>query len=78
MIPCGDGYFRVDASVAALFNRSAETTPDARCIGSGSQSWTYAELRGHANTVAAELAARGMGLETVVGVFLPRGMHLSA
>ncbi len=68
----------VDESVAFFFDRSAETTPGARCIRSGSQSWTYAELKERADAVAGELAARGMGLETVVGVFLPRGTHLAA
>ncbi|MGZ3459286.1 MAG: AMP-binding protein, partial [Archangium sp.] len=78
MTPRGDGFFQADCSVADLFDRSAERAPEARCIRSGSQSWTYAELRGRAAAVAGELAARGMGLETVVGVFLPRGAHLAA
>jgi len=76
--PRGDGYLRVAPSVVSLFNQRAESTPEARCISAGSQSWTYAELRGRASAVAGELAARGIGLETVVGVFLPRGTHLAA
>jgi len=63
--------------VTHLFDRHAESSPESPCIRHGALSWTYADLKGRADTLAGELMARGVGPETVIAVFLPRGAHLA-
>ncbi|WP_233103781.1 non-ribosomal peptide synthetase [Streptomyces flavofungini] len=65
-----------DVTVPALFERQAAATPDAVAVVSGERTLTYRELDTRANHVARELAARGVGPETVVGLALPRSADL--
>ncbi|MEV7189999.1 amino acid adenylation domain-containing protein [Kitasatospora sp. NPDC093102] len=55
---------RVEAQVAR--------TPDALAVVADGESLTYAEVDARAERLAQELAARGVGPETVVSVVLPR------
>ncbi|WP_369929417.1 amino acid adenylation domain-containing protein [Xanthomonas sp. NCPPB 2632] len=77
-------------SVVALFHgpvpaRSADTacelfaamvreTPDAPAVSDGSRVLTYAQLHTQVNWLARHLAAQGVGTETLVGLFLDRGI----
>ncbi|MEV7672053.1 amino acid adenylation domain-containing protein [Streptomyces sp. NPDC088752] len=56
----------------ALFARRRAERPDAVAVVERSRSVTYAELDARADRVAALLAARGVGAESVVGVAVPR------
>lgn len=61
---------------AACVDRWARATPDAPAvIAEGEEGtvrrWSYAELRGAVDTLAADLRDRGIGAGDTVGVFLP-------
>jgi len=61
------------ATVWEAFARQARLTPDAEALSTGSgERYTYAELHARACRLAADLAARGVGPETVVALVLPR------
>ncbi|GAB4583139.1 amino acid adenylation domain-containing protein [Nocardia sp. IFM 10818] len=60
-------------SVWAAFERQVEWTPDAVALQTGAGArYTYRELRDAAARLATELAAHGVGPETVVALVLPR------
>ncbi|KPI20246.1 amino acid adenylation domain protein, partial [Actinobacteria bacterium OV450] len=61
-----------DPTVPALFERQARLTPDAVAVVDADAHLTYRELDERAGRVAAALAARGVGPESLVGVCLPR------
>ncbi|MFF4431012.1 amino acid adenylation domain-containing protein [Streptomyces sp. NPDC001513] len=65
-------------TVAELFERQAAATPDAVALEAGDEVLTYRALDARASRVAQELAARGVGAETLVGVALPRTADLVA
>jgi amino acid adenylation domain-containing protein len=60
-------------SVHGLFRRQAARTPDAVALSWDAGELTYAELDRRSDRLAAELARRGVGPGTRVGVFLERG-----
>ncbi|MFF6832025.1 amino acid adenylation domain-containing protein [Streptomyces sp. NPDC012438] len=62
----------------ALFARRRAERPDAVAVVERSRSVTYAELDARADRVAALLAARGVGPESVVGVAVPRSVDTVA
>ncbi|MFI0425209.1 amino acid adenylation domain-containing protein [Spongiactinospora sp. 9N601] len=51
---------------------SARRTPDAPALRSVTRTWSYGELDRAANRLANELAGRGVGAGTLVGLFLER------
>jgi amino acid adenylation domain-containing protein len=55
-----------------LFGEQAELRPDALAVVDGDIRLTYAELRERAGLMAAGLAARGVGRETLVAMAFPR------
>ncbi len=62
-----------DGTVWEMFERQARATPDAHALSAGSgERYTYAELHAGASRLAGELAAHGVGPETVVALVLPR------
>ncbi|MFD4528139.1 amino acid adenylation domain-containing protein [Streptomyces sp. NPDC058470] len=54
----------------------ADETPDAPAVRSGSEVLSYAELDARANRLARYLTGIGVGRETMVGLFLPRGADM--
>jgi amino acid adenylation domain-containing protein/non-ribosomal peptide synthase protein (TIGR01720 family) len=60
------------ATLPALFQAQATRTPDAVALVCGDTTLTFAELNTAANRLAHELIRLGAGLETVVGLALPR------
>ncbi|MGV9787276.1 amino acid adenylation domain-containing protein [Streptomyces sp. NPDC003435] len=63
-------------SVPALFRRRVRDTPDAPAARDATTTLTYRELDALADSVAAGLAARGIGPEDRVAVALPRTREL--
>ena len=66
------------ASVDAMFSACARSAPDAPALVHEGQVTTYAELDARSDAIAAALAARGAGPETVVGVSMRRSDQLVA
>jgi amino acid adenylation domain-containing protein len=60
-----------------LVERQAQATPDAVAVVEAERTLTYAELDARANGLAGELRRRGVGPETLVGVYLRRGLDLA-
>ena len=65
-----------DATLAALFERQVDRTPDAVAVRAGGDVLTYAELDERANRLARVLVRAGAGPETCVGVCLERSLDL--
>ncbi|MFF7965634.1 amino acid adenylation domain-containing protein [Streptomyces sp. NPDC007903] len=63
-------------SVPALFRRWVRSTPDAPAVRDATTTLTYRELDALADSVAADLTARGIGPEDRVAVALPRNREL--
>ncbi|MEV0945111.1 amino acid adenylation domain-containing protein [Rhodococcus sp. NPDC049939] len=58
------------------FAAQVRRTPTATAVVSGVERLTYAEFDSRVNRLARYLVARGIGPETVVGVSIPRSLHL--
>lgn len=65
-------------SVDAMFAARARSAPDAPALVYEGRTTTYAELDAQSDAIAAALAARGAGPETVVGVSMRRSDRLVA
>ncbi|WP_197672081.1 non-ribosomal peptide synthetase [Alloactinosynnema sp. L-07] len=65
-----------DETVTELIDRQALSTPDALAVACGQDKLTYAELVAKADRLARHLRAHGVGLGSVVGVHLDRGVEL--
>ncbi|MET9599093.1 amino acid adenylation domain-containing protein [Streptomyces sp. NPDC006459] len=61
-----------DGTVTDRFAAQAAATPDACAVVAGAERLTFAELDGRADRLAALLAARGAGPESVVALAVPR------
>jgi amino acid adenylation domain-containing protein len=57
-----------------LFERQARRTPDRTALTCSGERLTFAELNRRANRIARALRARGVGLETLVGLCLDRSI----
>nr|WP_245997498.1 amino acid adenylation domain-containing protein [Streptomyces armeniacus] len=67
---------RPEVSVAGLVERWAVSSPGAVAVVCGDEALSYGELDARAERVAAGLAGRGVGAESVVGLALPRSVDL--
>jgi amino acid adenylation domain-containing protein len=63
-------------TVLDLFRNWAERTPGTTAVRGGSEALTYAELDARAGRLARHLAGLGVGRESRVGLFLPRGVDM--
>ncbi|MFI0187757.1 non-ribosomal peptide synthase/polyketide synthase [Streptomyces sp. NPDC017082] len=65
-------------TLGELFTAWVVHTPDAPALTDGRRTWTYRELSGRADRLAAHLVRRGAGPDQVVALVLPRSMELIA
>ncbi|MGW4284396.1 amino acid adenylation domain-containing protein [Nocardia sp. NPDC004750] len=72
----GAGVAVPDTTLAELFTAQAVARPDAVAVTDGVSRLTYAELDRRSAAVAARLAERGVGPESLVAVALPRSADL--
>jgi non-ribosomal peptide synthetase component F len=63
-------------AVHEIFAAHARRTPDALAVEDPRERWTYAELDADADAIAAELAARGIGIGDVAAITGHRGAAL--
>ncbi len=68
----------ISRTVLEGFDRAAGRAPASIAATCGDRSLTYRELAERANRIAWRLHEHGAGLETVVGVCLPRGLSMAA
>ncbi len=64
------------ATLATLLAEQVTRTPGATALISGTDRLSYANLHARADRLAQKLAVLGVGPDTVVGVCLPRTIHL--
>jgi amino acid adenylation domain-containing protein len=64
------------SGVYELIAQQAQRRPDALAVVCGKESVTYGKLEVRANRLAHYLRKAGVGVETVVGVCVPRGVDL--
>ncbi|MBL9139187.1 MAG: amino acid adenylation domain-containing protein [Verrucomicrobiales bacterium] len=62
--------------VPALLKQQAQRTPTAEAVVWENERWTFAELDAQSDRLAAQLARRGVGPDTVVGLCLERSPQL--
>jgi len=65
-----------DQLVSQLFEQQAKKTPDNAAVVFEDQSLTYGELNARANQLAHYLKKRGVGPESLVGIFLDRSADM--
>ncbi len=67
---------RPAASLTALFEAQAATSPDASAVACGGRTVSYGELNARTSRLARVLTMRGAGPESVVAVVLDRSVDL--
>ncbi|MFH8724849.1 amino acid adenylation domain-containing protein [Streptomyces termitum] len=65
-----------DTCLHELVQDWARRMPEAPALRFEGEQWSYAELNGRANRLAAHLRRMGVGRESVVGVLMERGPRL--
>ncbi|MGW2052256.1 condensation domain-containing protein, partial [Streptomyces sp. NPDC001858] len=70
------GVGGVGVTVVELFARQVALVPDAVAVVGGGVELTFAELDVCADGLARCLVGRGVGVESVVGLCLPRGVEM--
>ncbi|WP_229713984.1 non-ribosomal peptide synthetase, partial [Streptomyces fuscichromogenes] len=66
----------VDKTLPQLIDEWVTRSPDAEAVVRGAERLTYAELDDRASRLAGVLAARGVGVESVVAVMVERSVEL--
>ena len=69
-IPKQDDDGDDDLSLQQLIEQQAQKTPDALALQSGREQITYQEVNRRANQLARFLNVRGVGPETIVGIYM--------
>ena len=59
-------------TIVSLFRRQAEKTPDGVAVVYKDKRYTYAEVDAMSDSIAAYLSEKGLSLEDVVSVLIPR------
>ena len=73
-----DGFNQNDAdyddtqTIVSLFRRQAKATPDNIAVVFKEKKFTYAEVDEMSDRIAAYIAGKGLGVEDVVSVLIPR------
>jgi len=67
--------FPADICVHQLVEAQAVKTPDASAVICDGEQVTYRQLNRRANRLANSLLDRGVGAETLVGIYLPRSIN---
>ncbi|GAB2887132.1 non-ribosomal peptide synthetase DhbF [Streptomyces deserti] len=65
-----------EATLVSLFQRQAAASPEATAVTAGDVELSYAELDARADRLARQLAGRGVGPESIVGVLMRRSAEL--
>jgi amino acid adenylation domain-containing protein len=65
-----------DWTLSGAFEQQAKRCPDALAVDAAGARVTYGELNRQANVLAHALRARGVGPETLVGIFFGRGLDM--
>ena len=68
--------YPADATLVSLFEAQVEKTPDAPAVTCADTTLSYREFNARANQLAADLIARGVGPETLVGVCMERSIEM--
>src|SRR5437899_9108180 len=68
--------YPADKTVVELFEAQVARTPDDDAIHCADQSLTYRELKDRANKVAAHLAARGVGPDHLVVLYMDHSIDV--
>lgn len=63
-------------SIAGRFGEQVSRAPEATAVVCGQDQLTYHQLNERADRLARILAARGVGRETVVGIFVERSLEM--
>lgn len=67
--------FQINETIHSLFQKKVEQIPDSIAVVEGETSYTFADINSKANQLAAYLRTMGVGLDTLVGICLPRSMN---
>jgi amino acid adenylation domain-containing protein len=73
-----DSFNQTDApyddtqTIVSLFRRQAKTTPDKTAVVFKDKRFTYAEVDEISDRIASYIASKGLGLEDIVAVLIPR------
>jgi len=68
--------YNVEHNLAQRIEAQVERSPDAIALSFDGKQLTYAELNQHANHIAHQLIARGVGPEVRVGLAVERGLEM--
>ncbi|GGW53275.1 hypothetical protein GCM10010503_33080 [Streptomyces lucensis JCM 4490] len=66
----------MSTTLVALWEQRVASAPDSVAVVAGTRQATYAEVDRRATALAADLAARGIGPESLVGVCLERSIDM--
>ena len=67
-----DKPFDDTQTIVSLFRRQAKATPDKTAVVFKEKQFTYAELDAVSDRIAGYIASKGLGIEDVVAILIPR------